>query len=134
MEKTSIKQFALYTVIGITSTAVQMAAYWAVLAVSEKSYHLANLAGFLVSVFYSFYWNQRFVFRREQGEKRTFWKALLKTYAMYAGTGVVLASILLHILIEWLHMSRYFAPVLIVVILYPVNFLVSKFWAYRTEK
>lgn len=140
MEKKSgtFLQFILYTLIGLSSTAVQYLAYVLVLYITDNylpgSYHLANLAGFLLSVLNSFLWNQRFVFQCGQDEKRNLLKSLLKTYIMYAGTGVVLTSVLLYIFIELAGMSRYTAPLLIVVMIYPLNFIISKFWAYRTEK
>lgn len=131
-------QFILYTLIGLSSTAVQYLAYVLVLFITDNylpdNYHLANLAGFLLSVLNSFLWNQRFVFKCGQDERRNPLTSLLKTYIMYAGTGVALTSVLLYIFIELIGMSRYTAPLLIVVMIYPLNFIISKFWAYRTEK
>lgn len=133
VKKRSVVQFVLYTLVGLSSTVVQYLSYVVVLW-ATNNYYLANLGGFLLSVLNSFRWNQRFVFPCGQGEQRHVWRALMKTYAMYAGTGVVLTSLLLHVFIEWVGLSRYLAPILIVVLLYPLNFLISKFWAYRTEK
>ena len=128
-----IRQFILYTIIGLSSTAVQYAAYLAVLWAADN-YYIANAAGFFLSVLNSFTWNQRFVFQCGPDEERVWWKALMKTYMMYSGTGIVLTSILLHVFIEVLSVSRYAAPIVIVVLIYPLNFLISKLWAYRTEK
>lgn len=126
------KQFLLYTAIGITSTAVQYAAYLLALF-PTNSYDCGVAAGFVCSVGYSFCMNQRFVFPVAERQTRNFWRALLKTYLMYAGTGIFLTGILMHLLIDGMGMSRFLAPIVIVVLIYPLNFLISKFWAYRTE-
>lgn len=126
-------QFILYTLIGLSSTMIQYLAYLAVLWGTDN-YHVSNLAGFILSVLNSFIWNQRFVFKCGHDEHRSTVVSLLKTYAMYFGTGVVLTSLLLHLFIELVGISRYLAPLIIVVLIYPLNFFISKFWAYRTDK
>lgn len=50
----------------------------------------ASITGFIVSVFNSYYWNNRYVFREKKNESRTWRKVLLRTYVSYAGIGLIL--------------------------------------------
>lgn len=52
------------------------------------------MVGFAISVLWSFYWNNKFVFTVGNGQKRNLLKALLKTYILYGFTGIILNNIL----------------------------------------
>ena len=54
----------------------------------EADYLIAQLIGFVLSVLWSFYWNNKMVFVQEEGQQRVWWKALLKTYVSYSFTGL----------------------------------------------
>ena len=47
-----------------------------------------------MSVLWSFYWNNKYVFTLENGKNRSLFKALLKTYISYGFTGIILNNIL----------------------------------------
>lgn len=55
-------------------------------------YLIATGIGFVLSVLWSFFWNNKFVFTVGEGEKRSVLKALLKTYVSYSFTGLFLNS------------------------------------------
>lgn len=119
---------------------------------------LGSIAGFIVSVFTSFLLNSRFVFKEKQsGEKRVWWKVLLKSYISYGLTGLVVNNLLLILLISIIDISqylsyeadvlakagvvvavselaKYIAPVIIMVVTVPTNFFMNKYWAYRQNK
>ena len=97
-------------------------------------YIIANMVGFLLSVLWSFYWNNKFVFIAEEGKKRTIWKAILKTYASYGFTGIILCNILSFVWIDIFGISKFVAPLLNLVVSVPLNFLINKFWAFKTDK
>ena len=92
-------------------------------------YTPANIIGFTVSVFNSYYWNNKYVFKDEGG--RVWWKTFIKTYISYAGTGIILSNILLYLWIDVLGISKVVAPLINLIITVPINFVVNKFWAYR---
>lgn len=92
---------------------------------------LGNIAGFLISVLWSFYWNSKYVFSKPEGEKRSVWKTLLKTYAAYSFTGIFLNNLLGALWINVLGISKFIAPVLTLFISVPINFILNKFWAFR---
>ena len=72
-----------------------------------------------------------FVFTVREGEKRNLFRTLMKTYAAYSLTGVVMTNILSYVWIDILGISKYIAPILNLVISVPVNFILNKKWAYR---
>ena len=59
-------------------------------------------------------------------------KALLKTYVAYGLTGIVLANVLSYVWINVFGVSKYVAPLINLVISIPLNFIINKFWAFRT--
>ena len=97
-------------------------------------YLLANLLGFLISVLNAFYWSNRFVFAKQADEQRGLWSSFVKTVIAYASTGLLLNSILLWLLIDVLGFSDYVAPLVILMITVPTNFILNKFWSFKTKK
>ena len=93
-----------------------------------------NMVAFILSVLWSFYWNNRFVFTVQEGQHRSIWKALLKTYVAYGFTGIILNNILSWLWINVLDISKFIAPLINLVISVPVNFIINKMWAFKTEK
>lgn len=128
MEK--IKQFIKFGIVGISNTLISYVVY-VVLVGAHINYLLASIAGFIVSVLNSYYWNNKYVFKKQEDEQRTWWKTLIKTFVSYAGTGLILSNILLIIWIEWLKVPEIIAPLINLFITVPLNFAINKFWAYR---
>ena len=93
-------------------------------------YIIANIIGFTVSVFNAYYWNNRFVFKAKEGERRIWWKILGKTFMYYAGTGVILSNILLVVCIDLIGISEVIAPIIILLITIPLNYIMNKYWAF----
>ena len=96
-------------------------------------YVVANIVAFALSVLWSFYWNNRFVFTQKQNETRNIWKALLKTYASYSVTGMVINNILSWLWIDILGVSKFIAPIINLLISVPLIFILNKFWAFKEE-
>lgn len=142
-EKTinNFTQFIKFAIVGVSNSIVSYAVYTISLLAfksvnlfPEIDYLISQVIQFLLSVLWSFYWNNRFVFTVKEGEKRVIWKALLKTYASYSFTGLFLNSILLFIWVQVIHISEFIAPLINIVISMPINFLINKYWAFRTRK
>ena len=94
--------------------------------------YVASVVGFILSVLWSFYWNNRYVFASND-KNNPWWKKLLKTYLSYALTGIVLANLLLYFWVSVLGISKVIAPLLSLVITVPLNFVLNKFWAFRSR-
>jgi len=131
-------QFVKFGLVGVTNTILSYLLYVVSLLLFRKSgwltkydYLVAQIIAFVISVAWSFYWNNRVVFTIEDGKERSIWKALIKTYISYSFTGLFLSSVLLYIWVSVLHISEFLGPILNLVISVPVNFLINKYWAFR---
>lgn len=131
-------QFVKFGVIGVSNTLLAYVLNIGTLFLL-KPFHLSwdyfagNIVGFLLSVLWSFYWNNKYVFTQEDGQKRNPWKALLKTYISYGFTGIILNNMLSWVWIEKLGISKLIAPMINLLLSVPLNFIINKFWAFRTE-
>ena len=121
-------QFVKFGIVGLTNNAISYVVYLVLIRLGMH-YTPANIIGFTVSVFNSYYWNNKYVFKDEGG--RVWWKTFIKTYISYAGTGIVLSNILLFIWIDFFGISAVVAPLINLIITVPINFIVNKFWAYK---
>lgn len=133
-------QFVRFGIVGVSNTVISYVLYAVSLLgfqkagiFSEVDYLVAQVIAFVLSVLWSFYWNNKFVFTVDDGENRSIWKALLKTYVSYSFTGLFLNSVLLVLWVQVLHISEFVAPIINLLVSVPVNFLINKFWAFRTE-
>lgn len=123
-------QFAKFGAVGVLNTAISYGVYWLLVRLGVP-YIAASVAGFFASVLNAYFWNDAFVFRKETGESRPFWRTLAKTVAAYGFTGLILQNALLLALVEAGGVSRYVAPILTLAVTVPLNFLVNKHWSFR---
>ena len=125
-----VTQFIKFGLVGVSNTIISYAVYILLLKFSVH-YLLASAVGFLASIVNAYFWNERYVFEKREGEERVWWRALLKTFTAYAGTGLVLNNILLLLWIDVCQISEMIAPVINLLITIPANFVLNKYWAFR---
>jgi len=126
-------QFIKFGIVGVSNTLINLVVYWGVVLLGGH-YLLGQALGFLVSVINAFYWNNKYVFAKKEDETRSLWKAFLKTFISYAGTGLVLESVLLVVWIDLLHINKIAAPIVTLLITIPINFILNKLWAFKDKK
>lgn len=131
--KAFVKQFFKFGLVGVSNTAISYLIY-ASMIFFGCHYLVASITSFVISVAWSFYWNNRMVFTLGEGESRTWWHTLLKTYAAYSFTGLILNNILLFVWVDVLGISAYIAFFLNLIVSVPTNFLINKYWAFRKTK
>lgn len=136
----SLIQFVKFGIVGVSNTVISYLLYTVTLLALRKvgwgkgiDYVIASVIAFVLSVLWSFYWNNKKVFVMKEGESRNIWKALIKTYISYSFTGLFLNSILLVLWVRVFHISEFIAPIINLLVSVPLNFLINKFWAFRTE-
>lgn len=151
----NLKQVIGFLAVGGFNTVLNYGVYCAIIALGGH-YLLASVTGWVVSVFSAWVLQYFFVFR-EGGvnSSQPWWQALIKTYISYGFTGFVLANALLVLMLDVAHvevlfeplfvmdsffifgsarsMAEYLAPLLVMIINLPINFLLNKFWAYREK-
>ena len=125
-------QFVKFGVVGFSNTFIGYVVY-SLCVWLGMHYLLANVVGFFVSVLNAYYWSDRFVFKKGTNEQRGLWPSLMKTVLAYASTGIVLNSILLWLLIDKMVLSEYIAPLIILMITVPTNFILNKYWSFKTK-
>lgn len=126
--KQYMSQFLKFGLIGVLNTVISYVVYLILIKLGIH-YIVSNLISFSVSVVNSFCWNQKYVFTGNRN--RIWWKTFAKTYISYAGTGIVLSSLLLFLWIDIFGITKEIAPMMSLVLTVPINFIVNKFWAYR---
>lgn len=134
-KRQTFKEFLQFGLVAVSNTIISYLLYVVTLLLVSKSgvkfdYIIANIVSWLLSVLWSFYWNNKFVFKKEEGEKRNIWAALFKTYVSYGFTGLILNNILSVLWVSVLHISKMLAPIINLVISIPINFFMNKLWAF----
>lgn len=156
-KKGTFLQFIKFGLVGVFNTLVNQIIFM-VLVNLGLHYIVASIIGFIISVLNAYFWQTRFVFKEDKtAEKRVWWQVLLKTYAAYAFTGLLLNNLLLILWIDVIKIEQLtppltgfvnniginidnrelatdIAPLLNMVVNVPINFLINKFWAYRQRK
>lgn len=123
-------QFIKFGLVGLSNTIISYVTYLFFVWIGVF-YLVANGIAFVISVLNSYYWNNKYVFT-EDGETRSPWKTLIKTFISYGATGLVLNSLLLIFWIDVVHLSSYIAPIINLIITIPLNFIINKFWAFKS--
>lgn len=131
--KNTISQLIKFGIVGLSNTFIGYLVYSLCIWLGLH-YLIANLIGFIVSVLNAYYWSDRFVFKKDEGETRSTVKTILKTYIAYGSTGLLLASILLYLYVDMLHISEYVAQLLVLIVTIPINFIINKFWSFKTKR
>lgn len=131
-------QFIKFGIVGFSNTLISYGLNVLVLLVLRPfqvswDFVLGNIISFLISVLWSFYWNNRFVFTVKDRENRKFGRVLIKSYISYGFTGFFLNNFLSWLWIGVFGISKYIAPLINLLISVPVNFIMNKFWAFKSQ-
>lgn len=119
-------QFVKFCLVGISNTIISFGIYYFFVAINPKLYILGNVIGFIASVANAYFWNSKFVFKKQNDRLRT----VMKTYAAY-GANLLIGTGLLYLFVDILNISEYIAPLLNLVVTIPLNFLLNKFWVMK---
>ena len=136
-----IIQFLKFGIVGVSNTVIGYLIYAITLKVLRffeiapaVDIYIAQFVMFMLSVAWSFYWNNSVVFTQADGEHRNWIAALFKTYASYAFTSLFLSEFLLHLWVNVIGVDEYIAPIINLMITVPLNFVIQKYWAFRREE
>lgn len=126
-------QFVKFGLVGVSNTLISYVVHCIFFWLTDN-YYFASAMGFVISVLNSFYWNNKYVFRTNHTGLGSILLTLCKTFACYSLTGLVLNWALLYVLCDMWGISGYIAPLLILLVTIPLNFLLNKFWAFADRK
>ncbi len=122
----TIKQFLKFGIVGVSNTLISLGVYYLLYFIGVN-YLIANTMGFIISVLNSYYWNNRYVFKKTQ---KGHLKPLMKTFMSY-GLTFLLSTGLLFLMVNYLGISKVVAPIIAIIITIPINFLMNKLWAFK---
>ena len=130
-------QFIRFAMVGVTNVLVSYTINITTLLILKHTvpgfrfdYIIANTTAFILSVLWSFHWNSSKVFDAGRTPRDKL-KALLRSYASYAFSGIVLNNVLSTFWIHVAGVSKFLAPLLNIPVTMPVNFFILKKWAFR---
>ncbi|WP_353190152.1 GtrA family protein [Pandoraea pnomenusa] len=112
------REFIRFLIVGVANTAFFYATYAMCLAFIQ--YKLAYTVSFALSVVFSYWLNSHFVFRVKLSLSGLL-RFPLVYLVQYLG-GIAL----MYLLVDWLHLSAYLAPIIVVGLTIPVTFLLSR--------
>jgi putative flippase GtrA len=118
------KQAICFLLVGGCSTIISYSTFLIFLRIFGMHYLIANVAGFISSIGFSYYCNQRWTFDSKGS------KSFTKYISFYLGS-LVLGSILLRIFVEFFGLIPEIANLLAIAITTCVNFLGIKFLVFK---
>ena len=132
----SIIQFIKFGIVGFSNVVVSYIINICTLLLLKKynlpyDFIIGNILSFLLSVLWSFYWNNKYVFKNNSNDKKSILKKLLKTYIAYSFSCIILNNVLSLVWIEILRISKYIAPIINLIVTIPINFIINKLWAFK---
>lgn len=122
-----IKQFVKFGLVGASNTLISLSIYYLFVLINQRLYMLGYVVGFIISVLNAYYWHNKYVFTKTTSGHLI---PIIKTYASY-GLTFLLESILLFVMVNYLHISTMIAPLINLLINIPLNFLLNKFWVFK---
>lgn len=125
-------QFIKFGFVGISNTLISLIVYYCCLALGIH-YIAANVLGFIVGTINAYFWNNKYVFKKQEDEVRDTKKSVVKVFISYGFT-LGLSTVLLALWVDGLGISDKIAPILNLLVTIPLNFVLNKFWAFRGEK
>ncbi len=151
----SLIQFIKFGLVGVSNTAIsygiEMLCYYvlfkntkfigilnllALLGISTDGNNvkivITTVIAFFVSVSNSYFWNNRYVFGSGKKSFSEHFKTYFKTFACYGITGLILSPII-KILLTKISVPFFIASLGALVITIPLNFVMNKFWAFKSK-
>ncbi|MFA9376817.1 MAG: GtrA family protein [Lachnotalea sp.] len=124
-------QFIKFGMVGVSNTFITIVVN-ALLVSAGIHYQVSYFVGYLAGIINAFYWNNKYVFKEKEGEERSIMVAFIKCVMSYAG-GYVCSCVLLFLFVKILGLSSYFAPILILFVTIPLNYVLNKKWAFKAQ-
>lgn len=124
------RQFVKFGIVGVINTSVSYGIYSALVYLGIY-YVVSNVMAYIVGIIVSYLLNSKFVFKKSEGENRSIWQTFIKMCTSYAIVNLLLQSLLLALLVEKMELSKYIAPLIILCITVPLNFVLNKFWTFK---
>jgi len=124
-------QFVKFGMVGLSNTLLTYVVY-VVLVALGLHYQVSYFIGYMAGIVNAFYWNNKYVFKEEEGQERSIIKAFIKCVMSYAG-GYACSTALLFLWVSILGLPKYLSPLISLLVTIPLNFVLNKMWAFKAE-
>jgi putative flippase GtrA len=122
--KSTLMRWVIFVSGGILNTLGTYVIYVALLIIIN--YQISFFIAYCAGIIFSYYFNSRYVFKRNIS-----WKGLFSYPAVYL-VQYIISALCMDVFVEWLHLRKIYAPLLISFITIPVTYIFSKFLVERT--
>ena len=133
----SIAQFGKFCIVGVSNVLLSYFLYLGCLFTlnyfglfENYDYLISQIISAILGILWAFIWQYLYVF--EKDDNQPWYVALVKTFMAYAFTALLLNTILLYIFVDIFGLSKVFSPLLNVLINVPINYVLNKYWAFRS--
>ncbi|MBO0469621.1 GtrA family protein [Enterococcus sp. DIV0242_7C1] len=126
------KEVISYLVFGVATTVVNIVVFFICKDLFGIDYKISNTIGWFLSVLFAFFTNKYFVFASQHVDLRAFFKEMLLFY-WYRILSFVIDMALMVLMIEWLHISDFWAKMVTQVVVIVLNYFFSKFLIFKNK-
>lgn len=105
-QDSTAKQFILFFFVGSLNFFIRQIVFTLVSYFGVHEY-ICNFCGFTAAVVSTYFINGAFIFKKQEGEKRVWWKVMGRLFVAYAFTGLFLTTVLLWLFITKINLSQY---------------------------
>lgn len=122
-------QFMKFGIVGLSNTLISLFVYYIIIYLGVH-YIIANTVSFIIGVANAYYWNSKYVFQ-EQIINRYKFSSIIKVFVSYGSTFII-STLLLFVWVDVIDISDKIAPIINLIITIPLNFILNKFWAFKS--
>ena len=122
----SVIQFIKFGIVGISNTLLTALTIWILLKVFHSSDYVSNIAGYIIGLINSFFWNRKWTFESKTKLNVTFFKFIVTfvlSYLFQLGN--------LYLLLHFTHIDSYICQLLSIVVYTFVNFVLNKYYTFK---
>lgn len=127
--KKLIMQFFKFGIVGVMNTVSSWIIYYALVFVNIN-YLIATTIAYFISSIIGYCLNKVWVFKKKEDKKIN---SVIKYYIVYISS-YFLNILCMYIFVDVLGVSKLIAPVLVLFITVPYNFLFSRLWVFKEKK
>lgn len=123
-----VKQFIKFGMVGVVNTLNSWLVYYLLLFFNIH-YLVANTIAYFASSLIGYFLNKMWVFKKKEQKNLN---GLVKYYIVYI-TSYFLNMMCMYIIVDVLNISDKLAPILVLFVTVPFNFIFSKLWIFKSK-
>ena len=122
------KQFFKFGIVGVINTVSSWLFYYPLVFI-HVNYIIATTIAYILSSIIGYCLNNKWVFKKKIHDHNS----VIKYYVVY-GSSYLINVGAMYLWVDVLHISKYLAPILTLLITVPYNFIFSKLWVFTKKE